>query len=131
MKQFSVSASLSDMLDGELRLDATFYTSSAYLARKIVDDYGSVSSIAAFSKGTFNPPPIKRVYTDNAEIGTPYMLPKEMFDFYWAPKKYIISEKMPKIEDWFLKKGWVVLTQSGSVGKPYFAASSDEKLVLS
>jgi restriction endonuclease S subunit len=59
------------------------------------------------------------------------MLPQEMFDFYWAPKKYVLAHKMNKIEDWYLKENWVVLTQSGSVGKPYFATKEDEKIVLS
>jgi type I restriction enzyme S subunit len=131
MSRFSVATSLAEMLGGELRLDATFYTSSVYTARKILDDYGDVGSIGELSEGTFNPPPIKRIYTDNIDIGTPYMLPQEMFDFYWAPKKYVLSNKMDKIKDWFLKRGWIVLTQSGSVGKPYFATAADEKVVLS
>jgi type I restriction enzyme S subunit len=135
MTEFSVSASLSEILDGEFRLDATYYTSAVYQARKALEKYtdnsGTVATVADFSTGTFNPPPIKRIYTDNAALGTPYMLPQEMFDFYWSAKKYVLAEKMSNIEDWYLKSGWVVLTQSGSVGKPYFATEADESVVLS
>lgn len=135
MARFSVSTQLSEMLEGDIRLDATYYGSAVYQARKFLEDFketgGQVGTIEAMSDGTFNPPPIKRVYTDNDEIGTPYMLPQEMFDFYWSPKKYVLKDKMPDIDDWFLKRGWVVLTQSGSVGKPYFATKADEKNVLS
>lgn len=135
MTEFSVSASLAEILEGELRLDATYYTSAVYQARKMLEDYeevgGEVITVGDFSSGTFNPPPIKRVYTDDAVLGTPYMLPQEMFDFYWEPKKFVIAGKMPNIGDWMLKKGHVVLTQSGSVGKPYFATEADENVVLS
>ena len=131
LKQLSVSATLHDILRDDVRIDATYYTSSSFLARKYVDGYRSKGTIEEFSSGTFNPPPIKRIYTDDASVGTKYMLPQEMFDFYWAAKKYVLADKMPNIGNWFLKSGWVVLTQSGSVGKPYFATKSDESVVLS
>ena len=135
MVDFSVSATLSEMLNGELRLDATYYTSVVYQARKTLENYkvvgGKITNIGAFSSGAFNPPPIKRIYTDDQLAGTPYMLPQEMFDFYWAPKKYVLADRMHDIDNWFLKAGWIVLTQSGSVGKPYYVTSADETVVLS
>lgn len=135
MSKISVSATLSEMMDGDLRLDATYYTSSVYQAKKIIEDYADngndVKLLGELSNGTYNPPPIKRVYTDNSELGTAYMLPQEMFDFYWKPKKFVLADRMPKIADWFLKRNWIVVTQSGSVGKPYFATASDEDVVLS
>ena len=39
MSKISVSATLSEMMDGDLRLDATYYTSSVYQAKKIIEDY--------------------------------------------------------------------------------------------
>lgn len=135
MKEISVSAPLSFMLNGEYRLDATFYTSSVFLAKKYLDDCSkkgvTIKTIADFSEGTYNPPPIKRIFTDDIKKGTPYMLPQEMFDFYWEPRKFVLADKMQEIEDWYLKNGWIVLTQSGTVGKPYYATASDEKNVLS
>jgi type I restriction enzyme S subunit len=132
---FSVSASLSEILDGELRMDATYYTSSVYQAKKVLEQYEEggkkVSDVGAYSVRVFNPPPIKRVYTDNRDAGAPYMLPQEMFDFYWSPKKFVLADKMPNISDWYLKERWVVLTQSGSVGKPYLATTADKNTVLS
>jgi hypothetical protein len=101
----------------------------------VIDDFeamgNQVSKVGDLSVGTFNPPPIKRIFTDDARKGTPYMLPQEMFDFYWAAKKYVLADKMKDIDSWFLKSGWIVLTQSGSVGKPYYATESDENIILS
>ena len=135
MKSISVSPVLDNIIDGDSRLDATYYASAVFQARQIIDDYESrghkINTIGDFSKGTYNPPPIKRTFTDDKAIGTPYMLPPEMFDFYWVPRKYILADKMPKIQDWFLKEDWVILTQSGSVGKPCCATKGDENVVLS
>lgn len=135
MKNISVTTTLDNLIDGDSRLDATYYASDVFQAKQFLEDYelkgNQISKIGDFSKGTFNPPPIKRIYTDNLLKGTPYMLPQEMFDFYWSPKKHVLANKMDRIEDWYLKENWVVLTQSGSVGKPYFATKADEKNVLS
>lgn len=135
MKKISVNTTLGNIIEGASRLDATYYATSVFQAKQILEDYESrgneILTIGDFSDGTFNPPPIKRIFTDDTTKGTPYMLPQEMFDFYWSPKKYVLAHKMDKIGDWFLKENWVVLTQSGSVGKPYFATKEDESIVLS
>lgn len=135
MSKLSTSVDISLLFEGDFRLDATYYESNVFLAKVALQDAEDrgieISKIKSFSTGTFNPPPIKRAYTDNTKIGTPYMLPQEMFDFYWSARKHVVAEKMPDIQSWFLKEGWVVLTQSGSVGKPYFASKDDEKVVLS
>lgn len=135
MKDISVTTTLENLLEGDTRLDATYYASDVFQAKQFLDNYeeegNEVLTINEFSSGTFNPPPIKRIFTDDVNRGTPYMLPQEMFDFYWSPRKHVLANKMNKIEDWYLKENWVVLTQSGSVGKPYFATKEDEKIVLS
>lgn len=135
MKPLSVSIPAEEMLNREARMDATYYASDVHLARQVISEVEErgieVRLIGDVSEGTFNPPPIKRVFTDDKARGTPYMLPQEMFDFYWTERKYVLAEKMNKIEDWFLKDGWVVLTQSGSAGKPYFSTKADERVVLS
>lgn len=135
MKNISVNLSLENIFEGDYRLDATYYASSVFNARKYIENYlekgNTIKKIGDLSQRTFNPPPIKRIFTDDTNIGTAYMLPQEMFDFYWEPKKYVISKKMDNIDDWYLKENWVVLTQSGSVGKPYYATYADEKNILS
>ncbi|TGK08871.1 hypothetical protein EHO60_12605 [Leptospira fletcheri] len=135
MKNISVTTTIENIFEGDCRLDATYYASDVFQANKILEAYEAkghdISSIGNFSKGTFNPPPIKRIFTDDIKKGTPYMLPHEMYDFYWEAKKFVLSNKMPNINDWFLKEGWIILSQSGTVGKPYFVTKSDEKIVLS
>lgn len=135
MKNISVTTTLDNLIDGDSRLDATYYASGVFQARNILDAYEAdgheLTSIGAMSAGTYNPPPVKRTFTDDKVNGTPYMLPQEMFDFYWTPRKYLLADKMSKIEDWFMKEDWVILTQSGSVGKPFFVTKGDENVILS
>jgi len=135
MARLSVSASVGEILRGERRLDATYYASAVYRARTVLDAFenrgGTTTELSTLSGGTYNPPPIKRIYTDDPNKGTPYMLPQEMFDFYWEPKKFVLADKMYDINSWFLKENWIVLTQSGTVGKPYLATEADAGIVLS
>ena len=135
MKNISVTTTLDNLIEGDSRLDATYYASAVFHVHKILDEYKNsghkIKTIGDLSQHTFNPPPIKRIFTDDKLVRTPYMLPQEMFDFYWAPRKFVLAHKMDKIEDWFLKENWVVLTQSGSVGKPYFVTKNDENIILS
>jgi type I restriction enzyme S subunit len=135
MSKLSLSIPTTLVLAGDLRLDATYYGSLVFRAKDALrayqDDGGTVTTIGGFSAGTFNPPPIKRAFTDDRLRGTPYMLPQEMYDFYWTPRKLVLAEKMPDIDDWRVKSGWVILSQSGTVGKPYFATEDDESVILS
>ena len=52
------------------------------LVRKLLEDSKvKLKTIDDFTSDIFNPPPIKRIFVDNLKIGTPYMLPSEMFNF--------------------------------------------------
>lgn len=104
------------------------------VCRSIVEEYGYAKNDIELERVVQLGTDKKRadiVVFEEGAAHTPYMLPQEMFDFYWHPKKFVLADKMPDIKNWFLKQGWVVLTQSGSVGKPYFATDADEKVVLS
>jgi type I restriction enzyme S subunit len=120
------------LLSGENRLDASFYNKDAFKVRKLLEDSKvKLKTIDDFTSDIFNPPPIKRIFTDNLKIGTPYMLPSEMFNFIWSPKKFVIAEKMDDIDDWYIKDEWVIVTQSGDAGKPFFVTEKLENVVLS
>ncbi|HEY0089145.1 MAG TPA: hypothetical protein VGB37_09885, partial [Candidatus Lokiarchaeia archaeon] len=41
------------------------------------------------------------------------------------------AHKMSNIDDWFVKEGWIVLTQSGDAGKPYYVTKSLKDIILS
>ncbi len=41
------------------------------------------------------------------------------------------ANKIENVEDWFVKKGWVLLTQSGNVGLPLYVTEALEKYVIS
>lgn len=118
------------LLTGEYRLDGSFYTEETQKAFRLLKGIGyKTTNIEELSKEVFNPPPIKREYSGRE--GTPYLTPTEIFQLRLKPSKYVYAKKMNNIEDWFVKGGWVLITQSGRVGMPYYVTKPLEKFVVS
>lgn len=115
---------------GEIRLDASFYAEEGQKAIRILRESGyKTITICQLASRVFNPPPIKREYSGRE--GTPYLMPTELFLLRLEPTKYVFAKKMEKIEDWLVKDGWVILTQSGNTGIPLYVTESLEKFVVS
>lgn len=120
------------LFSGELRLDASFYAEERQSAIRLLKESGyEVVSIGELSKPkrVFNPPPIKRQYS--GKEGTPYLMPTELFLLRLKPTKFVFANKMENIEDWFVKEGWIILTQSGNTGISLYVTESLEKFVIS
>lgn len=60
----------------------------------------------------------KRIYTDS-ENGHPFVTSREMFSFPLRPDRFL-SRKMPKLGDLIIDQGWLVMSDSGSVGRVLF-----------
>lgn len=115
---------------GEIRLDASFHAEDSQKAIRVLSESGyEITNIDALSKRVFNPPPIKRQYS-GAE-GTPYLMPTELFFLRLKPTKFVFANKMDNIQEWFVKDGWLILTQSGKTGMPLLVTESLEKFVVS
>jgi len=115
---------------GELRLDASFYAEDSRRATRILSESGyKIITIENLSKCVFNPPPIKRQYSGTE--GTPYLMPTVMFFLRREPTKFVFASKMKNIEEWFVKEGWLILTQSGKTGIPLYVTKSLERFVIS
>jgi len=118
------------MTVGEMRLDASFYTEKSQKAIRLLQKSGyKITSIKDYAVRVFNPPPIKRQYS--GKEGTPYLTPTEMFQFRLRPTKFVFANKMEDIQDWFVKDGWVILTQSGNVGIPLYVTKALGRFVVS
>lgn len=116
----------------DLRLDASYYAEEGQRAIRILKEseyeirpLGSES----ISKRIFNPPPIKRQYSGLE--GTPYLTPTELFQLRIKASKHVFANKMEDIEDWFVKDGWIIITQSGRVGVPFYVTEPLAKFVIS
>jgi type I restriction enzyme S subunit len=58
-------------------------------------------------------------------------MPSELFDFPLFPTKYVYANKIKKVERWFLKEGWLLLTCSGKVGMPLIVTKLYEGFIVS
>lgn len=115
---------------GENRLDASFYAEERQRANRLLAecDYEKIS-VALLSRLVFNPPPTKRYFT--GKDGTPYLTPSEVFQLKLKPSRFVFANKIENVEEWFVKKGWILITQSGNVGLPIYVTEPLEKFVIS
>jgi type I restriction enzyme, S subunit len=114
------------------RLDATNYSSEGEEFRKIVKNYdGNIKQIKSIIDKIFVPPPIKRIFTDDENVGTPYLAPSDLHQTIVKSEKGIIEHEMKDIQDWFVKEKWLLITQSGLVGIPIIARKKLEKFIIS
>ena len=115
---------------GEMRLDASFYTAEATTANRILKEIGyPLLDLGELTDRVFYPPRAKRYYTNKAE-GTPYLTSSKTLWFLRDPY-YVIANKLPNIDDWYVNAGWTLLTRSGTVGLLILASKELEKYVLS
>lgn len=117
------------MLD-EMRLDASFYAEDVATARRFLDENGySIVPLETFLKDVFYPPRSKRYLTDRIH-GIPYLTASE-FSYFQPKPKFIIGNKISRIENWYVKEGWILLSRSGTVGIPMLVTERFESYVFS
>lgn len=115
----------------DLRIDVSYYAQTHILARKLLADFGyKILSTEYFSERIFNPPPIKRYFAEDHN-GTPYLAPSDLFSFRLQPTKYVHEKMIKNVSDWYVKKDWILITQSGQVGIPLLSSKRLENFVVS
>ena len=123
------SISLSEISSNTLRLDANAYNIDAKVAKDIISNnrYGVVnlwSEKNGLVQSAFHRPRFKRIYVNNKnEI--PFFQPSNITDVYPKPTKYISNKTDTDIEALKIKKGMLLMTVSGTIGK---VAIAGEKL---
>ncbi len=118
------------LMEGEERLDAEHYTQEGFRFKKILEESGYPLWPLGKWK-IFNPPPLKRHFIEKSAMSVPYIMPSEMFDFKVTPTKYVAPKKIKNVEDWYVKEGWIILSQSGNAGRPLFVTKEYENIVIS
>jgi type I restriction enzyme S subunit len=117
---------------GEMRLDASFYTQQVSRATRLLEEsgYAVVSLYDDLAQNVFYLPREKRFLAD-AQNGTPYLMPAELFYFPYSPSKFVYAKKLSKEEDWFVKEGWILITRSGRLGEITLATKTLQKFLIS
>lgn len=115
--------------EGEKRLDAGFYAQDVIAARILmerINKHLDVQSISDFSNQIFWPGRFKRRYVSKND-GEPFLMPSEVFMFLPKPTKYVINYP-PEVK---IKKNWLLITRSGTIGRILIATKYLENFVLS
>ena len=104
----------------QLRLDASYYAVAARRAEDILRECGCpLKRLGDVVEDVFNLGRFRRIWVDDPEHGWPYLSPTELLYFKQLRKRFI-SKKTRNAEKFFVKEGWIVLTCSGTVGRPVY-----------
>ncbi|SEK25840.1 restriction endonuclease subunit S [Parapedobacter koreensis] len=113
------SVSLSDVLNNRLRLEANAFNLEAKVANEkvLANRYGTVKlwSENGLVESAFHRPRFKRIYVDHKEI--PFFQPSSIAEIYPKPSRYISAKTETDLESLKVKKGMLLMTVSGTIGK--------------
>ena len=113
-------------------MDAEFYSKERLKAQVLIEELKKqgieILNVGDNSvvKDIFWPGRFKRKYVSSKE-GKPFLTPKEIFTFKISPRKFVTG--YPK--DVEIKKDWILVTRSGSVGRLIISNSILTEFILS
>jgi len=114
----------------EKRFDAEYYAKDVIAAKVIIDKLKEhntpIKTIEYFSDEIFHRPRFKRKYVP-VERGLPFLPPSEVFVFPIKIRKGIIDPPLGLM----VKKDWILITCSGTVGRCIISTSFTANCVLS
>ncbi len=114
---------------GEYRLDAHFYNPIADLAasniRAFSNGHKQISEITSniFYLNRFSRTFVKKEY------GIPYLAGKDITKIRPNEMSYLSKQETEGLSNYFLEKGWILLTCSGTIGRTCFIWENYEKFV--
>ena len=127
------SVSLTEVFNNKLRLEANAFNLEAIVAKEKIlsNKYGIVNlwSKNGLVETAFHRPRFKRIYVDHKEI--PFFQPSSITEVYPKPSKYISAKTDTNLESLKVKKGMLLMTVSGTIGKVAIAGKKLENQVFS
>jgi len=115
--------------EGEKRLDASFYAQDVITARILIEkvrQHLRVETVSELSSQIFWPERFKRHYVSKKN-GEPFLMPSEVFMFLPKPTKYVTNYP----SEVKIKKDWILITRSGTIGRVLIIMKYLENFVLS
>jgi len=127
------SVSLTEIFSNKLRLEANAFNLEAKVAKEKIlsNKYGVVNlwSNNGLVETAFHRPRFKRIYVDRKEI--PFFQPSSITEVYPKPAKYISAKTETNLESLKVKKGMLLMTVSGTIGKVAIAGKKLDNQVFS
>jgi hypothetical protein len=124
------SVRASALLLGDRRIEAETYLSSGFGIRTAIES--KVAGWTLFGKlaKVSMPNRLKGILV-SPEYGNPYLAATQVFDARPVPRKFLALQKMDGAPAYFVDDGMILVTRSGSVGRPIVAYSAHRGIVIS
>jgi hypothetical protein len=116
LEHFSVSFSLLQRAQDH-RIDASYFNPAVARALDILRHSGlALAPLGSIVSRVFIPPRFKRIYVKKS-YGIPFLQGSHVVHFQPADIKYVSRTAHKKIDQWIIKKDWLLVTRSGTVGR--------------
>lgn len=115
--------------DSDLRLDAAYHLSDGTITNhKLKSCPYKTLNLQQCAKNIFKGNIFKRVYVDNETNGFPFLTASDMMTAELKAGKYI-SKKYSDVEHLRLKKGWILISRSGTLGNTVYTNEDFEQFI--
>jgi type I restriction enzyme S subunit len=119
VKAFTLTSN--EFFTTQIRLNAYSYLPISRYARKILVETKKKFNLKKLgdpevSQKVFTPPRFKRIYVKNEKEGIPFLGGVHLPLLKWFDIK-LISKRTENLWDYLVKKNWILITRSGTVGR--------------
>jgi len=109
------------------RLDASYHLSDGRQTKFLIEKSPlGTTSLSNLTTDIFMGPRFKRYYVDNKETGVPFMGGSDMQKNDLTNLKLISKTMTKNINQLYLKRNWILVTRSGTIGQTVFTNSDFE-----
>ena len=124
------NVSISECMIGEFRLDAHFYNPLAQLAERNIKGCGSIiKTLSELAERIIMGPRFKRDYVDSKQ-GIPFLSGKNIVQIR-PQMKYLSNIQISEMEELIIKRDWILITCSGTIGRTCFVFNNYENYAAS
>lgn len=118
------------LFSAERRMEAETYLSTGFGIRVSMESKTSGWRRFGELANVMQPGRLKGILV-SPEYGTPFLTASQVFDIRPVPRKFLALGKMGTANECFVKEGTVLVTRSGSVGRPTIAHAPHRGIILS
>jgi type I restriction enzyme S subunit len=130
VEHFSIDSTWLERSHG-LRLDAGFYNPRLAQALETLHRSGmKLERLGSITERIFIPQRFARTYVGR-EHGVPFLQGSHIVHFQPADLKYVSPKVHKDINKWIIRKHWILVTRSGTVGRVAIAADAWDKWAAS
>ena len=102
-----------EIASGDRRLEASYYGSSGYQARRSIETSGFEMTTIGEVATVLQPPIFKRCFVNNPQFGIPYLNGMELMEVFPQPDAYLSRSQTAAIKELVLERDTVVIPDAG------------------